>query len=59
MIARTLRKLKNQPELSEDTIKKAVESLSLELVLTAHQPKLPSYTDPQNGGSERLFKTAR
>ncbi|XNM79931.1 hypothetical protein ACLK1U_22420 [Escherichia coli] len=29
-------KLKNQPELSEDTIKKAVESLSLELVLTAH-----------------------
>ncbi len=32
MIARTLRKLKNQPELSEDTIKKAVESLSLELV---------------------------
>ena len=44
MIARTLRKLKNQPELSEDTIKKAVESLSLELVLTAHPTEITRRT---------------
>ncbi len=39
-----LRKLKNQPELSEDTIKKAVESLSLELVLTAHPTEITRRT---------------
>ncbi|STE89445.1 phosphoenolpyruvate carboxylase [Escherichia coli] len=44
VIARTLRKLKNQPELSEDTIKKAVESLSLELVLTAHPTEITRRT---------------
>ncbi|WP_171970667.1 phosphoenolpyruvate carboxylase, partial [Escherichia coli] len=44
VIARTLRKLKDQPELSEDTIKKAVESLSLELVLTAHPTEIPRRT---------------
>ncbi|MFO6425555.1 phosphoenolpyruvate carboxylase [Escherichia coli] len=60
VITRTLRKLKNQPELSEDTIKKAVRSLSLELVLTAHPTRnYPSYTDPQNGGSERLLEPVR
>ena len=32
VIARTLRKLKDQPNLNEETIKQAVESLSLELV---------------------------
>ena len=44
VIARTLRKLKTQPELSEDTIKKAVESLSLELVLTAHPTEITRRT---------------
>ena len=38
VIARTLRKLKDQPDLNEATIKKAVESLSLELVLTGRNP---------------------
>ena len=36
--------MKNQPELSEDTIKKAVESLSLELVLTAHPTEITRRT---------------
>lgn len=44
VIARTLRKLKNQPDLSEATIKKAVESLSLELVLTAHPTEITRRT---------------
>ncbi len=44
MIARTLRKLKDQPHLNEDTIKKAVESLSLELVLTAHPTEITRRT---------------
>ncbi len=43
VIARTLRKLKNQ-RISEDTIKKAVESLSLELVLTAHPTEITRRT---------------
>ncbi|MFQ9622414.1 MAG: hypothetical protein ACLR17_10440 [Enterobacteriaceae bacterium] len=42
MIARTLRKLKEQPNLNETIIKQAVESLSLELVLTAHPPRSPA-----------------
>lgn len=44
VIARTMRKLKNQTELSKDTIKKAVESLSLELVLTAHPTEITRRT---------------
>lgn len=44
MIARTLRKLKNQPDLNDATIKKAVESLSLELVLTAHPTEITRRT---------------
>lgn len=44
VIARTLRKLKDQPNLNEDTIKKAVESLSLELVLTAHPTEITRRT---------------
>lgn len=44
IIANTLRKLKAQPELTEDAIKKAVESLSLELVLTAHPTEITRRT---------------
>ncbi|MDT9105964.1 phosphoenolpyruvate carboxylase, partial [Escherichia coli] len=44
VIARTLRKLKNQPDLNDATIKKAVESLSLELVLTAHPTEITRRT---------------
>ena len=44
IIARTLRKLKDQPNLNEATIKKAVESLSLELVLTAHPTEITRRT---------------
>ncbi len=44
VIARTLRKLKDQPDLNEATIKKAVESLSLELVLTAHPTEITRRT---------------
>lgn len=44
MIARTLRKLKEQPNLNDATIKKAVESLSLELVLTAHPTEITRRT---------------
>lgn len=44
VIARTLRKLKDQPNLNEATIKKAVESLSLELVLTAHPTEITRRT---------------
>ncbi|HBY8882258.1 TPA: phosphoenolpyruvate carboxylase, partial [Klebsiella pneumoniae] len=44
VIARTLRKLKDQPNLNEETIKKAVESLSLELVLTAHPTEITRRT---------------
>ncbi len=60
VIARTLRKLKNQPELSEDTIKKS-SGIAVAGTGPHGSPNrnYPSYTDPQNGGSERLFKTAR
>ncbi|MDU4170869.1 MAG: phosphoenolpyruvate carboxylase, partial [Citrobacter freundii] len=44
VIARTLRKLKEQPNLNDATIKKAVESLSLELVLTAHPTEITRRT---------------
>jgi phosphoenolpyruvate carboxylase len=44
VIARTLRKLKDQPNLNETTIKQAVESLSLELVLTAHPTEITRRT---------------
>ncbi len=44
VIARTLRKLKDQPNLNEETIKQAVESLSLELVLTAHPTEITRRT---------------
>ncbi|XPE24832.1 phosphoenolpyruvate carboxylase [Shigella sonnei] len=60
-IACTLRKLKTSRNVSEDTIKKAVESLSLELVLTAHpNSKLPvrlinKMVEKRSG----LLKTAR
>ncbi len=57
VIARTLRKLKNQPELSEDTIKKAVESLSLELVLTAHPSKSSRACNDAN--SQELLTTLK
>ena len=43
MIARTLRKLKDQPDLTEATIKKRW-SLSLELVLTAHPTEITRRT---------------
>lgn len=44
VIARTLRKLKEQPNLNETIIKQAVESLSLELVLTAHPTEITRRT---------------
>lgn len=44
VIAHTLRKLKDQPELNEAAIKQAVESLSLELVLTAHPTEITRRT---------------
>ena len=44
VIAHTLRKLKEQPNLNDATIKKAVESLSLELVLTAHPTEITRRT---------------
>ena len=44
IIARTLRKLKDQPELNDAAIKAAVESLSLELVLTAHPTEITRRT---------------
>lgn len=59
VIARTLRKLKNQPELSEDTIKSSGIAVAGTGPHGSPNRNYPSYTDPQNGGSERLFKTAR
>ncbi|WP_436894135.1 phosphoenolpyruvate carboxylase [Siccibacter turicensis] len=44
IIARTLRKLKDQPDLNDAAIKTAVESLSLELVLTAHPTEITRRT---------------
>lgn len=44
IIGRTIQKLKNQPELTESAIKEAVESLSLELVLTAHPTEITRRT---------------
>lgn len=44
VIANTLKKLKEQPNISEDDIKHAVESLSLELVLTAHPTEITRRT---------------
>ncbi|MCE0828001.1 MULTISPECIES: phosphoenolpyruvate carboxylase [Buttiauxella] len=44
VIAKTLQKLKNQPDISEDAVRDAVESLSLELVLTAHPTEITRRT---------------
>ncbi|BDH44058.1 phosphoenolpyruvate carboxylase [Salmonella enterica subsp. enterica serovar Choleraesuis] len=44
VIARTLRKLKEQPNLSTADIHKTLESLSLELVLTAHPTEITRRT---------------
>jgi len=44
IIARTLRKLKDQPDINETAIRQAVESLSLELVLTAHPTEITRRT---------------
>ncbi|WP_230582694.1 phosphoenolpyruvate carboxylase, partial [Cronobacter malonaticus] len=44
IIARTLRKLKDQPDINETAIRQAVEALSLELVLTAHPTEITRRT---------------
>lgn len=44
VIANTLKKLKEQPNISEADIKQAVASLSLELVLTAHPTEITRRT---------------
>lgn len=44
VIARTLQKLKNQPDISEAAIRDAVAALSLELVLTAHPTEITRRT---------------
>ena len=44
VMAKTLRKLKEQPNLNEASIQKAVEALSLELVLTAHPTEITRRT---------------
>ncbi|HKM98448.1 MAG TPA: phosphoenolpyruvate carboxylase [Buttiauxella sp.] len=44
VIAKTIQKLKNQPDISETAIRDAVESLSLELVLTAHPTEITRRT---------------
>ncbi|PIJ49915.1 phosphoenolpyruvate carboxylase [Erwinia sp. OLTSP20] len=44
MLKSILDNLKKQPELSEETIRNAIESLSLELVLTAHPTEITRRT---------------
>lgn len=44
VIAKTLQKLKDQPNISEAAIRDALESLSLELVLTAHPTEITRRT---------------
>ncbi len=44
VISNTLKKLKEQPNISEAALKEAVESLSLELVLTAHPTEITRRT---------------
>ncbi|WP_058913648.1 phosphoenolpyruvate carboxylase [Entomohabitans teleogrylli] len=44
VIARTLRRLKDQPNITEADIQRALESLSLELVLTAHPTEITRRT---------------
>ncbi|WP_202307932.1 phosphoenolpyruvate carboxylase [Dryocola clanedunensis] len=44
VIAKTIQKLKEQPDISEAAIREAVESLSLELVLTAHPTEITRRT---------------
>lgn len=55
VIARTLRKLKDQPDLNEATIKKSGR-IPFAGAGTDRTPNRnhPSYADPQNGGSEQL-----
>ena len=57
VIARTLRKLKNQPETERRHHQKR-SGIAVAGTGPHGSPNrnYPSYTDPQNGGSERLFK---
>ncbi|MEJ4047342.1 phosphoenolpyruvate carboxylase [Erwinia sp. SLM-02] len=44
MLAKTFERLKQQPDLTEANIREAIESLSLELVLTAHPTEITRRT---------------
>jgi phosphoenolpyruvate carboxylase len=58
VIARTLRKLKDQPNLNEDTIKKRWNPVAGAGADRPPDRDHPPYADPQNGGSEQLPEAA-